>query len=159
MIIDNNLVFSDAQAVTTSVASTSAIDLSGGVNSVWGNSTYFGEDIGVGDGINIPNIYITIAEAFVTGTSVQFLLQGKPDGGAYATYIETPAVLTADLTLGAQWRMPLSRRIFGKTLPRYLQLYYTVVGTYTLGKINAGVNLTQGIWDGGVYPANFTVAP
>lgn len=159
MIIDNNLVFSDAQVITTTIASTNAVDLSGGVNFVHGNSTYFGEDIGIGDGINIPKIYFTVSEAFVSGTSLQIAVQGKPDGGSYATYVETPAILTANLTLGAQWTLDIPRRIFGETLPRYLQIYYTVVGTYTLGKMNAGIVLTHGPWDGGVYPSNFTVAP
>ena len=159
MILDSNLLFSNAQAITTTAASTTAIDLSGGVNFVWGNSTYFGEDLGIGNGVNNPSIFISVGTAFAGGTSLQIAFQGEPDGGSYATYLESPAILTANLGAGAQWTLPLSRRIFGATLPRYLRLYYTVVGTYTAGTINAGVIITQGIWDGGTYPSNFTVAP
>lgn len=166
MIMDYNLIFSDAQAITASAASTNSLDLSGGTLFNAGNlptGQGFGEDLGVGDGINVPKVFFNIAEAFTVCTSINFQIQGYDDWTSpvgWVTYAESGAVAIASLTLGAQWYIDLPRRIFGARLPRYLRTYYTVAGsTPGAGKVTSGIVLVTGVHtDGGAYPNNYTVA-
>jgi len=161
MIMDYNLILSNAQDLSGagSVASTSYIDMSGGTLFNAGNATNFGQDVGVGSGVNVPKVVFQIGVAFTTATSVNFQIQGSVDNSTYTTYIETGAVLIANLTVGAMISVDLPRRIFGASLPRYLRAYYVIAGSNPgAGTVTSAVVLTPGIWDGGVYPSNFTVA-
>jgi len=165
MLLDYNLMFSNAQLITVSAASTNTIDLSGGSGNVYGvlpTGQGFGEDIGVGDGVNTPKVFFSIITAFADCTTVQFGIQGYDDWTApvgWTTYAASPAVAIASLTLGAQWTIDIPRRIFGARLPRYLRTYYTVVGgPEAHGSVTSGILLTHGVHtDAGAYPSNFVV--
>lgn len=184
MMLDDKLTFSDGQAITATAASTNFYDqLTGDKNTttfdtapknIWGNSTYFGEDLGIGQGVGTPRVVIsTGTAAFATLTSLQIMFQGAPNNAtaqasglrsdlAFVTYMETPAILTALLTASQQiasfdWPM----RVLGAGLPRFVQLYYTVAGSNaTAGSLKASVTLGPNDAQGtlGQYPSNFKVA-
>jgi hypothetical protein len=146
MIMDKQLVLSDAQAVTASAASESVYDATGaplnGVNI--GIASTFGSDLGAGDGLR-PKIAAYVNTTFATLTSLQVHFQGSTDGTTYTTYAETPAIVLANLTAGRQiaafdWPLVPEQ----DTLPRYYRLYYTVAGSdATAGKIDAAIVLQQ----------------
>lgn len=166
MILDNTLIFSSAQLLTASAASTSTVDLTGGTLFNGGNfptGQAFGEDLGVGDGVNVPKVYFGIVTAFTTCTSVNFQIQGNDAWTApagWTTYAESGAVPIASLVAGAQWQIDLPRRIFGARLPAELRVYYTLAGgAETTGSVNSGIALVYGVHtDGGAYPSNYVVA-
>jgi len=185
MLLDLNLQFSNAQAITGSAASTGVYDLATGLmvtgtvftaanalKNVWGTASVFGEDIGIGAGVGNPKIVANVIQAFNNLTTLQIQLQAAPDTGGstntisgltFHTMMQTDALplalLTANtLILSEYW----PRRRVGDALPRFIRLNYVVVGTVpSTGTITADVSV------GGVddatntlqqYPANFTVA-
>src|SRR5260221_13993257 len=154
MIYDNNLIFSNNQAITATAASTSVIDLQGGLAiNVGPNATVFGEDIGIGDGVAMLKVAAFVTTTFTAagaGTLV-VALQGAPDTGAsepggtpgtYVTYAQTGVIALADLVAGMKiaaldWP-PVQPN--SSPLPRYLRLNYTVAtGPMTAGNIFAGL--------------------
>lgn len=143
MIRDNFLEFSVAQDLTGgSAASTNVVDL---LNA---------RDIGPGDTLMIP---VTVNTAFVGGTSLAVDYQGSVDNSTWTTYMSAPAVLLANLTAGAFiTAMKISPRPAGVALPRYLRLNYTVAGTMTAGKVDAGIVIDAGPL-GAVYPPGVVV--
>lgn len=165
MILDNNLVFSNAVAsnFTTSTGST-AIDLSGGTLFQFGNATTFGEDLGIGDGEAIPRILVLTGTAMTTATSaalnIQF--QGSTDSTNWSTYIETGIIPAAQVATAnnpiAKFAWP-HRQVNAK-LPRYVRLNYDMsssTGTFSTGSLSAYVVLQRDDWPMGLYPAGFSV--
>lgn len=182
MILDSQLIFSGSslgstaagQAITTTAASTNVIDLLGvgsGVASTnrIGNATVFGEDLGIGDGVNIPRVGVWITQTFSGGTSLNVQFQGAIDNGSNApgtwtTYDETGALLTAILTTSSSTpesgviRMSWPHRALNAAMPRFIRLNYVVVGTYSLGAVAAGIVLGRDDWAAGLYASGFSVA-
>ena len=185
MMLDDKLTFSDGQAITATAASTYFYDqLTGEKDTTtfdtnpkaqWGpNATYFGEDLGIGQGVGTPRIVITTGSvAFATLTSLAILFQGAPDNVTaqasglrsdlvFVTYMQTPAILTALLTASQQiasfdWPM----RAIGNGLPRFVQLDYVVAGSNaTAGSLTSSVTLAPNDAQGtlGQYPSGFHVA-
>ncbi len=128
MILDEKTLLSDQQAITVSAASTNVIDL------------------GVDDGLVIqPNekgafseLFFQVTEAFVGGTSLKVSVVNEADAtitDASEAEVETLDILTAQLVPGFVFavRMP---RVLSK---RFLAAFYTVVGTFTAGKITGGI--------------------
>ena len=154
MIMDNQLVFSNAQSLITaaSTASTTVIDMT------------VAQDLGVGDGVGSPKILGLVGTAFTTTNSgtlnVQF--QGSTDSSTWTTYAETGAMAAASLTAGQQiigFAWP--KRLYSNTaLPRYIRLYYGVANSFTAGTITAAIVLQRDDADdtAALYPSNFTVA-
>lgn len=152
MIVDNQLFFSNAQAITVTAASSnvSAYDATGnplnGTNK--GLNSTFGSDLGAGDGLR-PKIACYVGTAFAGqgSTTLQVAFQGSTDNSTWATYVETPAIAEADLTAGqriAAFDWPVVPK--NKALPRYYRLYYTVAsGPMTAGTLTAGVVLQQDV--------------
>lgn len=135
MIFDKTNLFSDAQAVTASAASTNVIDL-GARGTVVGGSSALTRDIGAGKPLPIR---IQIVEAFNNLTSLTVALQVDEDElfGSPKT-VESVVVPLADLGLGAFvneiYYVPRG------TDERYVRLNYTVTGTApTTGKVTAGI--------------------
>lgn len=133
MILDSTNLFSDAQAITATAASTNIIDL-GATGRVVGGSSNLVRDIGAGKPVPIR---IQVVEAFNNLTTLTVALQ-VDDNSAFssAKTVETVAVPLADLGLGAFvneiYYVPRG------TDERYARLNYTVTGTApTLGKITA----------------------
>jgi hypothetical protein len=177
---DQNLVLSSAQAVTASAVSTNCYDIlngaliatSGGTytvppNSIIGNATYFGEDLGLGRGVGTPAIEVfTGSGTPAAATSLQVALQGAPDNGGgtisgltFVTYIETRAIPLASILASIRLcAFDFPRREVGQGLPRFIQLDYIVVGSnftgLTLtGYINLGGTSAQATL--GQYPSNY----
>ena len=122
MILDNQALFSDEQAITdASAASTNYIDLT---------------NREIAFGTPVP-LFIQVVEAFVGCTSVAFSVQtdNETTFSAPVTLASTDAIAVADLVAG--YSPPL------KFIPAgnldYIRLYYTIVGTASKGKITAGI--------------------
>lgn len=164
MILDNNLVFSNAQslAVSTTTASTTTIDLTGGSSLNIGNGSTFGADMGIGDGVAMPKIAAYIGTALQTANSatlnIQF--QGSTDSSTWTTYVETGALAASVLVAGAKvaaFDWPL--KATGAAMPRYIRLNYNLPNAtaFTTGTITAAIVLQRDDWTAGLYPAGFTV--
>lgn len=134
MLLDNQSLFSDQQAITATAASTNAIDL-GAPGTQYGASVALSRDIGKGEPIPL---LIQVTEAFNTLTSL------KIDIELDSTTTFTPdktitlgTFLLADLVAG--FKVPFQFVPDGVNY-RYMRLKYTVAGTDpTTGKITAGI--------------------
>lgn len=122
MLVDNQLVLSDEQAITADAASTNVLDLGAA---------------GRAPGADL-NILASVTETFDNLTSLNIIVQScavEGFGSGVVTH-QTINVLLADLTAGKQIDVgPL----LNGTL-QYVRLNYDVVGTNpTAGKISAFV--------------------
>lgn len=121
MILDEQALFSDEQAVTASAASTNVIKVNG--------------DIGKGEPVEI---LAQVVAAFATCTSVKVGVQ-TDDAENFSnavTLAETGAIAVANLVAG--YKFPI--KFLPKGIKKYLRLYYTVAGSNaTTGKITAGI--------------------
>lgn len=136
MILDATNLFSNAQAITATAASTNIIDL-GAPGTVYGAVTPLVRDIGKGEEIELA---MRVVESFNNLTSLTISIETDDNAGfASATTIYTsPAYALADLQTGARHLLPDELPV--GTNERYARLKYTVVGTApTTGKITAGV--------------------
>lgn len=158
-------------SITASAVRSSIIDLLGsGVGTapanIIGNRTVFGTDQGIG-GVK-PQVQVNVGTAFSGGTSLQVAFQAAADLGAAGSYqpdtwvtlIETPAILTAQLTASqilARFDFPPA---FPANLqPRYLSLLFTPVGTFSAGTITAApVTMVRDDTANFFQPSNFTVS-
>ena len=134
MIISNQLLFSDSQAITADAASTNIIDL------LAAGIPYGDAAAGTQDKTRLKKIPLLfqVTEAFNTLTSLDVSLQ-MDTASAFGspTTIWTHNFLLAGLTLGA--RLPFDI-LPNKVTEQYIRLYYNVNGTDpTLGKIFAGI--------------------
>lgn len=121
-ILDNELTFSNAQAVTATAASTNVVDL--GVD----------RDIGVGE----PVFFAVQVGATFTGlTTLTVALQTSADNSTWTTLYQSAAIPVASLTEGAQ---PV-RVVVPSSTKRYLRVNYTVAGTGTAGNVTASLLL------------------
>lgn len=116
---DTKLRFSDGQSITETAASTYEIDC-GLANPNLGDGTPL-----------VIECEIEYADA-ASGTSMTIELQHSAAGSSYATLVQYPAIVTASLTKGAKFQLMVPKEHL-----RYLQLYYTIVGTFDAGKITA----------------------
>lgn len=146
--IDQNLVFSDTQAITATTASTSNYDMSGGGTGQFlfsVNQSRFGQDLGIGDGMGIPKILGVVTASFSTGGSptlnIQF--QGSTDSVTWTTYVETGAIAAAVMTIGQRiFAIDWPVRAIGAAMPRYVRLNYVVAsGPFTTGSLFAAIVL------------------
>jgi hypothetical protein len=168
MILDSQLNFSSAQAITTASAASSTIsayDESGGNTNIGGSSTFrFGADLGVSEGKDKAKIVVSFPVAFATasGATLNFQFQGSTDTVTWTTYIESGVMAASTLTLGANWVFDWPRKALGAAMPKYVRMYYALAtGTFTTGTINANVVLNADGWVGiaDQYPANYIVGP
>lgn len=184
MMLDQKLQFSEAQAITATAASTFVYDLLTGESLTttftptppvkWGNATYFGEDLGIGQGPGTPRIVGSTIAAFTAGgaatLTVQF--QGAPVNSTaqasgnisdlvWATYIQTDALAVSLLTANSEaFSFDWPKRKIKEALPRFVRLNYVVAtGPMTAGTINAGVSLgpNDAVGTLGQYPSNYVV--
>lgn len=128
MIIDKELMMSNAQAVTVTAASTDVIDL----------GAHLGLDPGVSDDMWLQIRVDTACEASGSAT-VAFALQtdDAENFGSATTLWTSTAIGKAALVAGydvVRMRLPLG-------LKRYVRVYYTVAtGPLTAGKFDAFIN-------------------
>lgn len=151
MILDQQSLFSDAQAITTTANSSNVID----TLPVTGPNT----KSGIGDGQDIV-LFAQVGPAnFAGGTSLQIQLVSADDAALTTNaqvHYDSGAVVLANLLAKA--------RLIGVDLPfgkyrRYVGLKYTVVGTMTAGVVTAGLVEDMQTLNGTVdYGKGFTVA-
>lgn len=129
MILDKLLMFSEAQAVTASAASTDVIDL--------GPIDGTRRDIGVGYPLELfVNVNTTAAAAGAATVNIQ--LQTSPDNSTWTTLTSSGDLALSALTAG--------KRVMSQKVPqgvqRYLRVNYVVgTGPLTAGAFTAGINL------------------
>lgn len=129
MILDKLLMFSEAQAVTASAASTDVIDL----GPIAGNR----RDIGVGYPLEFWALVKTTATAGGAAT-LNIQLQTSADNSSWTTLYDSGSIPLAQLTAGS--------RVASVKVPsgvlRYLRVNYSVgTGPLTAGAFTAGINL------------------
>lgn len=123
MLLDLETLFSDNQAVTTTAASTNVV------------RTATGKFKEISFGNPMP-LLIQVVTDFAGLTSVKVSVQTATDEAftSPVTLAETGAIPVASLKAG--YRFPIN--FVPKGNLGYMRLYYTVVGTGTAGKIDAG---------------------
>jgi len=161
MFLDALVQLSTAQAITVTAASTAIYDVTGAgsgnaPNMIGGitssGNALIGFDIGAGDGMAIPEVYVDVSTAFVSGggATLQIQLQAAPDNGSnapgsYVTIYESALLTAAQLTAAANVQFqvpPVPSTIFGEAMPRFYRLNYVVAtSTFSAGAVNANIVL------------------
>lgn len=143
MLLDENTLFSEDQAVTASAASTNYMDL-GASATPPGAPAALGNKIGGGN--DIP-LVISVTEDFATLTSLTVTIE-VDDNTSFSsarTVASTGAIPVAELVAGYITSLTVLPHTIDE---RYMRLYYTVGGSNaTAGKVNA--SLTPGIQTNG----------
>jgi hypothetical protein len=134
MIISNQDILSDGQAITATVASTNVIDI-GAAGTPFGAPAAVGRDLG-----NIPDLIdvdCRVTQAFNNLTSLKVALEGSDDNATF-TEVASRTYLLAEINSTRRLEFP-SNLIRGVN-KRYLRLNYTVTGTApTTGKVFAAI--------------------
>ena len=123
MLLDQQALFSDDQAVTTTAASENFINL-GATATPPGAPAALKRDLGPAD----LDLLVQVTGAFAGGTSIAVSVE-TDDNSAFSsakTVATTPAVALADLKAG--YIFPVPEFPIGTVEP-YVRLKYTVVGT------------------------------
>lgn len=156
---DNSLLLSNAQAITTTAASTSLYDVTGagsgnapsmifGLNPSTGAAALPGADIGTGDGIVQPVAFFTVTTLGTGAGTVTFAVQAAPDNGSnspgtYVTLASSGAYVGTTLLKGNQIILPIppfAQIAPGMGTPRFYRFNYTVSGSATVS-VTAGILL------------------
>lgn len=128
MLLDLESLFSDAQAVTATAASTNVVKTANTTNGL--TEIAFGQPI---------PLLIQVVETFVGATSLKVAVQTatEPTFTSPTTLAESGDIAVASLTAGYKFAIPY----VPKGNKGYLRLYYTVTATSTVtaGKITAGI--------------------
>lgn len=171
---DQNLVLTGttgvqgSQAITATAASLFTYDILNGQalltasgtytvppNSIIGNSSFFGEDLGLGRGMGTPQVVgYTGSGTPAVGTSLTVQLQGAPDtlaaagaisGLVFVVYIQTRVILLASIVASRRlFAFDFPRRQEGDGLPRFINLNFVVGGSNFTGlTVTAYINLGE----------------
>lgn len=138
MIMDATSLFSNAQPITATTASTNVVDL-GQSGTVYGASAPITRDIG--KGMSVP-LACRVVESFNNLTSLTISIETDDNAGFTSpnTVFTSPAYSLTDLQMGGRHLLPDSIPV--GTNERYMRLKYTPAGTApTTGKITAGTTL------------------
>jgi len=143
-ILDNDLVVSDAQALTASAASTNIIDLS-----------TTGRKIGAGEPI-VFELYIDVAaDGTTTDETYTVGLQVDDDVSfGSATTLETVTLTYAQLTLNSKHSLLFRPTFAGE---RYARLYYTLGGTTPSVTLTAALQPLSTVVKNTVYPNAYVI--
>lgn len=135
MILSQNLLLSDDQAITATAVSTNVIDL--GVPQAPYGGNALNQD--VGKGTPVP-ILIQVTEQFDNLTSLTIALEVSDAANLSSSVVlNTQTIALADLKAGKQTFMQYLPNGVDK---RYLGVRYTVTGTApTAGKVTAGITM------------------
>lgn len=129
MILDNQTLLSNDQAITADAGSTNVIDLSPVASGLV-------RDIGPGKAIPL---LIQVTEDFNNMTSMVVSIQTDDNSGFATpkTVVSTGAIPLADLKAGYQVNLDYVPR---GTNEKFMRVYYDITGTApTTGKVKAGV--------------------
>jgi hypothetical protein len=129
MYVDNNLVMSDAQAVTASTASTKSIDCATALR-----------DIGGGEAVELVVVITTTVAATGGASTTTFSLQDSSDNSSFSTVTSSADISKASLTAGTE----VLRIHLPRGLRRYIQVYYTVsTNNWTSGAVSAFLTIDR----------------
>jgi hypothetical protein len=139
--VDNNLVLSDAQAVTATASSTKSIDFATATR-----------NIGSGEKLELIVTITTTVAASGGASTTTFSLDDSADNSTFAVVVQTIAIAKATLVAGYE----ALRVHLPATLRRYIQVTYTVAtNDWTAGAVSA--YLTVDRQDNVARPSGFTV--
>lgn len=139
MLFDNNM-FSEAQAVTATAASTNSWDFGANGTPVGSLGPVVG-DLGKSD----IDVMVQVVEAFnnLTTLKVGVEMDDNSSFSSATTVASSETVALASLVAGYKFKIPCE--IPEGTTERYVRLKYTVAGTApTTGKITAGIVAARG---------------
>ena len=178
MFLDASLTFNSTFGTATAISATgtaTVIDLTGAgsgnlptrmiggvVSGVPGSNTAIGADIGFGDGMAIPYLYIDETTAGTGAGTVQFYLESAPDNGSgspgtYSILWESGTITGSLVTKGRLIQVPVPPGPI-QAPPRFYQLGWTVASTVSLN-ILAGLTFNpESSLMGQQYPNNFVAA-
>lgn len=142
MYIDNQLLLSDAQAITADAASTNLIDLGSD------------RDIGRGEAMGIV-FTIDVAADFTTGNETYTFNLETDDNSSFssAEVIGSRTLTAAQLVAGSQWVIPVP---FNNE--RFLRLAYDVGGTTPTVTVTAWLSPLSLVQSYGQYPDAVTIS-
>lgn len=143
MLLDAQLQFSAAQALTADAASTNVIDLSSA------------RQIGLGEAIGVL-LCVIVAADFTTGDETYAFQIQTDDNSSFssATTLSTTTLTAAVLTLGSRHFIPLPRA----GIERYLRLNYDVGGTSPTLTVSAWLQPADMVDGQVVYPDAITIS-
>jgi len=146
MITDAQLLFSDAQAVTASAASTNYVDL-GPFGDPLGAATNSGIDIGHGTPVFAwVTCDVVMTDAGDDSTVVVTIQQDDNTAFSSATTVATFTTFAAESAAGTQYFVQLPPEL---TYEKYLRAYFTVAdGNLTTGSFSCGLSLDMPKWAG-----------
>jgi len=135
MILDQQNLLSDKQAITASAASTNVIDMQ------VAGKTYLGQQLKRNAGKEPIPFFVSVNQAFNTLTSLTISIQTALTGDeafASPTTVSSVSIPLASLKVGSKFPFPILPSEMLNA--RYLRVLYSVVGTNpTLGQVSAGV--------------------
>lgn len=126
MILDSQLLLSDAQAITVSANSSNVIDS-------------LGAAAVPGVPVTPIGIFARVMTAFAGGTSLGIAVVSADDAALTVNavkHFDTGAIPVASLTAKST---PLAMRLPPQKMRKYVGLVYTVVGVMSAGAITAGI--------------------
>lgn len=136
MIIDNQSLFSDGQAIVATAASANVLDTGAPGIPQW-HTVALEKDIGKDRELPVA---VSVTEAFNNLTSLTIAIEVDDNVGFASPKVvaQSRAYALAELGLGARLNFPA--RLPEGTDERFVRLKYTVVGTApTTGKVFAGI--------------------
>lgn len=167
---DASLVFSTAQAITTTADSTNVIDVTGagsgnapamiGAN---GLNTAIGVDYADFDGSAGTWLYMIVTTTGTTANTLTVSLNAAPDNGSYSPGTYT-AIYTSKAFAGTalikgnvlQVPIPPILNTFGEALPRFYKVIYTCSGALTVSVTTELLINPPSVGALGLYGSNFT---
>ena len=162
--MDNTLAFSSnwstpqAVSTATNVDSTNVVDLTGAgvgnapamINGFPQTNTHIGFDIGAGDGVAIPYLYVTVTTTGTSANTFQVNLEAAADNGSYSpgtyyTLYSSAAIAANTLTAGSSLIVPVPPTLFNwpygvEKPPRFYKLNYVASAALTISVL-AGLML------------------
>lgn len=144
---DNALLLSNAQAITTTAASTNVYDITGAgagnaPSMTFGTGNAVGADIGLGDGTEVVHAFFLITTTGTGAGTITFQVQAAPasgnNAGTYVTLAASQAFVGTTLVAGDVIDLPVppyasAAAQIGPAMgqPRFYRLNYVVSGSAT----------------------------
>ena len=175
MFLDGSLTFNSAigtaQALTATADSAGIIDVTGAgsgnapamINGFPATNTAIASDYGLGDGVAIPHVFVTITAVGTSTNTLTIAVRAAPDNGSYGqgtytTLVQTPALVENTLAVGdiIDIQLPPVRYTEGEAGPRFYKLTYTASSTIATSVLaNLVINPESATAGGVLYNNNY----
>lgn len=144
MILDNENLFSDAQALTASAASTNYIDLQNAYSYMGSGKPLY---------IHL-NVDVALTDSGSDSTVTVALETDDNTGFSSATSVQTLFTIAATAAAGTVYKAVIAPGIISE---RYLRVYYTMNnGNLTTGSVTCGI--VETLQDDRVLPNGYTIS-